>query len=104
MKTVISVTFGGFSVTKPVFDELGLEWNRFGYLRNEQFHIDSDNPDAYRSDLKLIAAIEKVGTKESSGPHARLRIVEIPDDIMWYIHEYDGNESVHEAHRIWRGE
>jgi hypothetical protein len=27
--------------------------------------------------------------------------VDIPDDVNWYIEEYDGNEHVAERHRTW---
>jgi len=27
--------------------------------------------------------------------------VEIPDDVKWHIHEYDGLEHVAEDHRTW---
>jgi hypothetical protein len=33
--------------------------------------------------------------------HARLKIIEIPDDIEWHIEEYDGLEHIDENHRTW---
>lgn len=102
MKVVINTCFGGFSVTKDVYDELGLKWDKYGYLENEDFNIDSHDYNAYRSDQRLIAAIEKIGAKEASGSMASLRIVEIPDGVEWKIDNYDGNEHVAEKHRTWR--
>ena len=57
--------------------------------------------DIERTDPDLIRAIEIVGTEESSGKYASLKIVEIPDDVEWQIEEYDGSEWVAEKHRIW---
>ena len=101
MKIVLNRCFGGFSLSRTVFDELGIKWDDYGYLSNEDLGIKSDNYMAYRADSKLIAAIEKVGIRESTGDLAELEIVDIPDDIEWEILEYDGTETVHEEHRSW---
>lgn len=89
MKVAVNHCYGGFSVTKQVYDELGIEWDGYGYINLE------------RSDPKLIEAIEKVGAKLSSGRCAKIEIVEIPDDVKYFIDEYDGYESIHEEHRSW---
>jgi len=39
--------------------------------------------------------------KWCSGDYANLKIVEIPDDVNYYISDYDGMEAVEEAHRTW---
>jgi hypothetical protein len=101
MKIVINNTYGGFSVSEKVYSELGLEYDGYGYLRNEDFNINSENSYEFRTDKKLISAIEKIGVKKSSGECAELKIIEIPDGIEWMIDEYDGMESVHEKHRTW---
>ena len=57
--------------------------------------------DGDRSNPFLIAEVEKLG-EAANGKHRTLKIVEIPDDIEWYIVEDDvGTESIHEKHRIW---
>lgn len=101
MKIAINRCFGIFSVSQAVFNELGKEWDGYGYPDNEMFGIESDDYNAWRADPSLIAAIEKVGLKEASGSSASIEIVEIPDGIEWFIHDYDGQESVHEQHRSW---
>ena len=53
-----------------------------------------------RSDPMLVQVVEQLGLKANSRL-AQLKVVEIPDAIEWSIEEYDGMESVHEAHRIW---
>lgn len=59
-----------------------------------------DKPES-RSDPVLISIIEELG-KRADGDHAKLKIVEIPDDVDYVIEEYDGMEWISEAHRTWR--
>jgi hypothetical protein len=63
-----------------------------------KFTLDTRGYD--RSDPVLIQVIEELG-EEANGGHAELKVVEVPDDVEWEIHEYDGVESVHEVHRTW---
>lgn len=101
MKIVLNKDWGGFGLSEAVYNELGIKWDGYGYLDNTALGIESDNYMAYRTDCRLIAAIEKVGIKKSNGRLAKLEIVNIPDDIEWEIDEYDGIETVHEQHRSW---
>ena len=101
MKIAINNCFGGFGLSKAVFDELGIKWDGYGYLHNEDLGIESDDCDAFRSDDRLIAAIEKIGEDKSSGALASIKIVEIPDGIDWELNEYDGIETVNKKHRSW---
>lgn len=48
----------------------------------------------------LVDVVESLGEK-ANGRHARLKIIEIPDDVNWEIDEYDGYEHVAEVHRTW---
>jgi hypothetical protein len=50
----------------------------------------------------LIRLIETKGSEWASGSHAKLNIVEVPDDANWEISEYDGIEHLAEVHRTWR--
>jgi len=101
MKVAINKCWGGFSVSEEVYKELGIKWDDYGHLSNEDFGIKDDNYNAYRSDKKLIAAIEKVGLEKASGELARIVIVNVPKDISWELDNYDGMESIHEQHRVW---
>lgn len=56
--------------------------------------------DIKRNDPDLVKTVIDLGDK-ANGHCAKLTIVEIPDDVEWYIHEYDGSESVNEQHRSW---
>jgi hypothetical protein len=53
-----------------------------------------------RDDPALVQAVEELGAK-ANGQCAELKIVNIPDNVMWHIHEYDGMEHVAEDHRTW---
>jgi len=101
MKVVINKRFGGFGLTEAVYKELGIEWDNFGYISNEDLGIESDNYHKYRSSQRLIDAVEKVGLQKSSGSYSELHIVDIPDDIKWYIDDYDGMETLHKEHQRW---
>lgn len=101
MKIVINNAYGGFSVSEAVYNELEIPWDGYGYIRNEDLNIESNNYDACRSDKHLIAAIEKLGLEKSNGGFSCLKIVEIPDNIEWEINNYHGIETIHEKHRSW---
>jgi len=53
-----------------------------------------------RSDPLLIQVVEELGEK-ADGDCAELKIVEIPDGVVWEIDEYDGMESIDEVHQSW---
>lgn len=60
----------------------------------------SIEPPEDRSDSLLIQVVEELGEK-ANGRCAKLKIVEIPDDVEYEIDEYDGNETIREKHRTW---
>lgn len=101
MKVVINRCFGGFSLSQKLYDELGIEYDGFGYISNGDLGIVDEDEDAYRIDQRLISAILKIGVDTASGELADLEVVEIPDSIEWQIDEYDELESIHEPHRSW---
>jgi len=101
MKIAINRCWGGFGVSKAVFDFLGLEWDGFGHLRNEDFGVGMEDYDSFRSHPRLIEAIEHIGCEKASGTHAEIEIREIPDGVQWEIDDYDGMETIHENHRSW---
>jgi hypothetical protein len=101
MKVVKNICYGGFGISKAVFEKLGIEWKGYTYLNNKALDIKSDNWDAYRSDKRLISAIEEIGVDKASAEFAQLKIVEIPDGIEYEIDDYDGMETIREKHRSW---
>ena len=56
--------------------------------------------DLARDDPDLVAVVQELGN-QANGRHAELKIVDIPDDVNWYVEEYDGREWVAERHRTW---
>ena len=95
--------------TKILFEEAEGDYFHHTYTKdmgdtfneyNEEFYW-YERFDDDRSNKELIETIEELGESESSGQHASLEIVEIPDGIEWDIDEYDGVESIHEIHRSW---
>ena len=53
-----------------------------------------------RSDEDLVAVVKELG-EEANGPHAKLTIVDVPDNVDWFIDGYDGIETIREEHRTW---
>lgn len=53
-----------------------------------------------RSHPLIVCVVEELGEK-ANGPHAKLKVVEIPDDVEWFIDDYDGIEHIAENHRSW---
>ena len=92
MKVVINDCYGGFGLSDAALDEYksrkGITDLNFYY-----YDIARDCP-------VLIDMIEEQGTA-INGFAAELKVVEIPDDVNWYIEEYDGMEHVAERHRTW---
>jgi hypothetical protein len=56
--------------------------------------------DIDRADPLLVQVVEELGAA-AADQFAELRIAEVPDDVKWYIDEYDGQEWVAEVHRKW---
>lgn len=89
-KVVINTRFGGYSLSKEAYKFLGIEWDGYGF----EFDNDRTNPD-------LVRCVETLG-KAADGRFAKLKVVKIPDDVEWEIDDYDGLETVHEVHRVWK--
>lgn len=53
-----------------------------------------------RTDPDLVAVVEKLRDK-ANGWAANLVVVDIPDGAQYTIEDYDGIESIHEAHEVW---
>ena len=99
MKVVINKCYGGFSVSEAVYNELGVEWDGYGYLAGDWKDYDCGS-DILRVDPELVAAVEKLGSA-ANGSYAELEIVDVPDDASWHIEEYDGIERIAEDHKTW---
>jgi hypothetical protein len=108
MKVVINACYGGWGLspravqryaelkgmnlrvrTMTAYPEYQLE---DGTLFSE-YSIERDDP-------MLVQVVEELGHK-ANGFVAKLKIVEIPDGVQYSIDDYDGMETIHEAHRTW---
>ena len=121
-KVVINTCFGGFGLSDEAVErwaELkgiklsarqetkfgGSYWYRDDIRDDDHYFSNYDickygEPGWGRSDSILVQVVEEMGEK-ANGWAADLKIVEIPDDVKWHIHEYDGLEHVAEDHRTW---
>jgi len=93
MKIVINKCYGGFGLSKEAMD---LYLEKKG-MQGEKIH----RSEIDRTDPILIEVVDELGILASDA-YSELDIVDIPDDVDWYIEEYDGNEWVAERHRTWR--
>lgn len=56
--------------------------------------------DIARDDSDLVAVVEQLGD-DAEGQLSALAIVDVPDEVHWYIEECYGVEWVAENHRTW---
>lgn len=81
MTFVLNKCYGGWSLSQFAMEKLGLN-TPYPFLTDDLV----DN---------VIALIKAYGSDLISGTHARLKIVEIPDNCTDYeINEYDGIETI----------
>ena len=104
MKIVINVYYGGFGLSTQglcrYLDIKGVKWelgaNNQVTVDNKPFYDFRIN----RHSSALVEAVEGLG-ELAWGDCARLKVVDIPDDVQWEICDYDGREWVAEIHRTW---
>lgn len=88
-KIAINKTYGGFELTK-LTEAL---YQSYSGTKTSGWDVERDDP-------HLIRALEETNC-DADNPGAKIKIVEIPDDVEWQIDEYDGMEWVAEKHRTW---
>jgi hypothetical protein len=91
-KVVINACHGGFGLSAAAeskYKELAGITDPIFYSRSIP-----------RDDAHLIAVVELMGT-DADNRFSELKIVDVPDDVNWYVEEYDGKEWVAERHRTW---
>lgn len=113
MKIVINTCYGGFGLSEKAILRYA-ELKGFTLYKKvdednfESFHTSSDLSDksqfSYydipRNSPELLQVVEEL-KEEANAKYAKLKIVEIPDDVEWGIEEYDGSEWIAEFHRTW---
>lgn len=91
-KVVINRCFGGFGLSRQAFDH---------YCDlTDQDPREVGTWDIKRDDPMLVHVVELFGAKANDS-YSELKVVEIPDNVVWHISDYDGMEEIHETHRIW---
>lgn len=100
MKIVINSCFGGFGLSDECSEALGGVRHETSYTHYYTFPDEKLKTDL-RTDPRLVELMETKGSEWCSGEFAELKVVEIPDDIDYCISDYDGMETVEEAHRTW---
>ena len=92
-KIVINKCFGGFGLSDDAID-------LYKILTGTPPAEDVYYWEIPRDKAILVQIVEQLGERANSH-YGELAIVEIPDDVEWHIHEYDGMEHVAENHRTW---
>lgn len=123
MKVVINRCYGGFGLSDKAYErliELGIPVKGYkkgldntenkgkiifdNTLSNVKSLLSNRYWDAWIADDRtnplLIQIVEEL-KDEVHRRFANLVIVEVPDDVKWYIDEYDGYEHIAENHRTW---
>lgn len=121
-KVVVNGCYGGFGISNAAIRRyaeikgIELVWvprTQYGdkdweyhYEHWERVGVEDDDDryfsyyDLDRTDPALVQVVEEMGT-DADGDNAQLRVVDIPDDVKWYIDDYDGIETIREHHRTW---
>jgi len=89
MKIVINKCYGGFGLSEVALTRY-----------NNETGNNKQDWDIRRDDPVLVSIVEELG-EDSWGGYSKLKVVEIPDDVEWQIHEYDGMQWIVETHRTW---
>jgi len=115
MKIVINSSFGAFSLSEEAHIlyaklkgyKLIIDGNKdfcIFYKNEESEENIIDDWTFDRSDPYLVQVVETLGEKAGHGNRCKLKVVEIPDGIKWYIdnREQGGGEFIAEEHKTWR--
>jgi hypothetical protein len=108
MKIVINDCYGGFGLSSAAIKlyaaNVGIKLKKENDPWGVSYYSEDDrywNPrNIERNDPELVKVVELLG-EDSADSFAALKVIEIPDDVDWDIHEYDGREWVAEKHRTW---
>ena len=95
-KVVINTCYGGFDLSDDALRMLAARRGLSMEETRDEYIYGGTCINGARSCPALIATIERLGEKESSGRHSELEIVELEDkNGLYSINEYDGWESVY---------
>jgi hypothetical protein len=128
MKVVINKCYGGFGLSRIAVEKLigcphvKLEepgdyygnrpgWEKHfeedqkseylpNFIHEGKIVCDEHRDDAARGCPALVAVVQVMGAL-ADGDYAKLKVVEVPDDVEWELTEYDGIEQVAARHAKW---
>jgi hypothetical protein len=92
-KIVINVCHGGFGISDEAMQLYKILVGIPPAAEFYDWELDRDSP-------QLVQIVEQLGERTNTR-YSHLKVVEIPQDVEWHIHEYDGWEHVAENHRTW---
>jgi hypothetical protein len=98
MKIVINRCFGGYGLSEEAVKKLAAVGCPAITVKDKKCFVNYHHE--IRNNPYLIAVIEELGAA-ADGKNARLKVIEIPDDVNWEISDFDGMETIHEKHREW---
>lgn len=103
MKLLINVCYGGYGLSNEALELWAKKKNMVLTKKTTEYgdydyYVDGDTIisgyDIDRDDPTIIEVFEELGSERTSGNHAELSLVELPDDCEYSITEYDGWESI----------
>lgn len=111
-KIVINAGYGGFSLSKEAereYLERKYPNSIIRYVMPEYrdnsptnyFTVNGEDFNPYEIPRDDEILVELVESRNAFGWCSDLKVVEIPDDVIWQIEDYDGQEWVAEKHRTW---
>jgi hypothetical protein len=114
-EVVINESYGDFELS-PIAQRMYLDRAKIPYTiqhRSDRFSDEQFGPYLIlsngvtwdckrleRDDPNLIDIVKELGIK-AEGNHASLKIVKVPSNVEWTIHQHNGFEWVAEKHRTW---
>jgi hypothetical protein len=105
MKIAINVCRGGFALSKKCAEYMAARGHELAKSELEKsksggtwfgFFMDD-----YRTDPLLIEAIEVLGSAVNRDSISKIKLVEVPEGVDWFISDHFGKEMVVERHRTW---
>jgi len=108
IKIAINRDYGSFDLSDEAYSFVAKHkgWQHACDDYDHSYWIDGQGVYIYAADLDrndpvLIQCVETLGD-HANGYYSDIKIVEVPNDVDWYIDDYDGSEWVAERHRTWR--
>jgi len=116
-QVVINTCYGGFGLSNKAMEMYLTRVGKVPFYRYDRYGTSTyaskpfvndksigeyyHTGDIGRDDPDLVFVVQSLGAASASGYLSKLKIVEVPDDVEWKIHNHDGMESVSEKSNSW---